>query len=142
VPTSYSLSKLLEECAVRQFAAFCPVEKTGVIMNIVAPGLCSTGLGRDAGPLTRATVGTLRAVAARTPAVGSRVILSGLVLGNESHGKLISGAKIKEHWVPDWLSNAEGQQLQEDVWKELVRLLERVQPGCISHLSQFSDSSP
>jgi hypothetical protein len=104
-------------------------------MNIVAPGLCSTGLGRDTGSLTKATVGALRAMGARTPEVGSRVILSGLVLGDESHGKLISGSKIKEYWVPGWLSNTEGQKLQKDIWKELVERLEKVQPGCISQLS-------
>ncbi len=120
---------------MRQFAALCPVEQTGVIMNIVAPGLCSTGLGRDTGSLTKATLAALRAMAARTPEVGSRVILSGLVLGDESHGKLISGSKIKEYWVPGWLSNAEGQKLQKDIWKELVERLEEVQPGCVFQLS-------
>lgn len=72
---------------------------------------------------------------ARTPEVGSRVILSGLVLGDETHGKLISGCKIKEYWVPGWLSNAEGQILQKDIWKEVVNRLEKVHPGCITQLS-------
>jgi hypothetical protein len=125
----------VEECAVRQFAALCPVQDKGVVLNIVAPGLCSTGLGRDTGSLTKAVVGALRAMGARSPEVGSRVILSGLVLGDESHGKLISGTKIKEYWVPSWLSNKEGQKLQQDIWKELVDILEKVQPGCISQLS-------
>ncbi|KAI1080602.1 hypothetical protein F5B20DRAFT_539864 [Whalleya microplaca] len=48
----YALSKLIEECAVRQLAALCPLERTGVVVNMVAPGLCSTGLGRDAGTFT------------------------------------------------------------------------------------------
>ncbi|KAH7313644.1 hypothetical protein B0I35DRAFT_452053 [Stachybotrys elegans] len=131
----YSLSKLVEECAARQFAALCLVEQTGVVMNIVAPGMCWTGLGRDTGSVTKAVLAGLRATGARTPEVGSRVIVSGLVMGDESHGKLISGSKIKEHWQPTWFSNAEGQQLQKDIWKELVDILETVQPGCISQLS-------
>ena len=79
---------------------------------------------------------TVRTVMARTAEVGSRTILHGLVAGEENHGKLLSGCKIKEYWVPDWVSNAEGQHLQKDIWKELVVRLEEVQPGCVSQLSQ------
>ncbi|KAI1374523.1 hypothetical protein F4677DRAFT_447160 [Hypoxylon crocopeplum] len=131
----YAVSKLVEECAVRQFAALCPVERTGVIVTMVAPGLCSTGLGRDLGSFTKAMHEAVRAIMARTAEVGSRTILHGLVTGKESHGKLLSGCKIKEYWVPDWVSNAEGQRLQKDIWKELVARLEEVQPGCVSQLS-------
>lgn len=72
---------------------------------------------------------------ARTAEEGSRTILHGLVAGEESHGKLLSGCMIKEFWVPKWLSDAEGQSLQENIWKELVARLEEVQPGCVSQLS-------
>lgn len=72
---------------------------------------------------------------ARTAEVGSRTILHGLVVGEEGHGKLLSGCKIKEFWVPDWVSNDEGQRLQKTIWKELVAKLEQVQPGCISQIS-------
>ncbi|MCJ1269493.1 hypothetical protein MMC22_009385 [Lobaria immixta] len=132
----YALTKLVEECAVRQFAALCPVERTGVVVNMVAPGLCSTGLGRDARTFTKIMHETIRAMMARTAEVGSRTILHGLVAGEESHGKLLSGCKIKEYWVPSWLSNAEGQRLQKNIWKELSARLEKVQPGCVSQLSQ------
>ena len=134
--TRYALTKLVEECAVRQFAALCPVERTGVVVNMVAPGLCSTGLGRDARTFTKIMHETIRAIMARTAEEGSRTILHGLVAGEESHGKLLSGCKIKEYWVPDWVSNAEGQRLQKGIWKELVARLEEVHPGCISQLSE------
>ena len=80
---------------------------------------------------------TIRAMMARTAEVGSRTILHGLVAGKESHGKLLSGCKIKEYWVPDWVSNADGQDLQKGIWKELVARLEDVQPECVSQLSQI-----
>lgn len=79
---------------------------------------------------------TIRAMMARTAEEGSRTILHGLVAGEESHGKLLSGCKIKEYWVPDWVSNAEGQRLQKAIWKELAARLEEAQPGCISQLGQ------
>ncbi|KAH8203183.1 hypothetical protein TruAng_002704 [Truncatella angustata] len=130
----YALTKLVEECAIRQFAALCPMERTGVIVNMVAPGLCTTGLGRESKTLTKIMLATLRTMMARTAEVGSRTILHGLVAGEESHGKLLSGCKIKEYWVPDWVSNAEGQHLQIDIWRELSARLEEVQPKCVSLL--------
>jgi hypothetical protein len=55
-------------------------------------------------------------------------------VGEEGHGKLLSGCKVKECWVPTWLTNEEGQKLQKGIWDELVSRLESVQPGCISQL--------
>jgi hypothetical protein len=124
----------VEECAVRQFAALCPVERTGVVITMVAPGLCSTGLGRDARTFTKVMHEALRAMMARTAEEGSRTILHGLLVGEEGHGKLLSGCKVKECWVPTWLTNEEGQKLQKGIWDELVSRLESVQPGCISQL--------
>ncbi|KAI9688842.1 MAG: hypothetical protein M1822_001199 [Bathelium mastoideum] len=131
----YALTKLVEELAVRQFAASCRIERTGVVVNMVAPGLCSTSLGRDVRTFTKIMHEGIRAMMARTAKVGSRTILHGLVAGEKSHGKLLSGCKIKEYWVPDWVSNAEGQHLQRSIWEELVERLEKAQPGCISRLS-------
>ncbi|KAF6845532.1 short-chain dehydrogenase, partial [Colletotrichum musicola] len=120
----YALTKLVEECAVRQFAAQFPVDRTGVVITMVAPGLCNTGLGRDASTFTKIMHEAIRVLMARTAEVGSRTILHGLVVGEEGHGKLQSGCKIKEFWVPDWLNNDGGQRLQKAIWKELVAKLE------------------
>lgn len=103
---------------------------------MVAPGLCSTGLGRDARTFTKIMHSAIKAMMARSAEVGSRTILHGLVAGEESHGKLLSGCKIKEYWVPEWVSDEEGQRLQKKIWKELVDRLEGVQPGCISQLER------
>ena len=100
---------------MRQFAAFCPVERTGVVITMVAPGLCTTGLGRDARTFTKIMHEAVRAMMARTAEEGSRTILHGLVVGEAGHGKLLSGCKIKEFWVPTWLTNDEGQTLQRRI---------------------------
>ncbi|KAK2591972.1 hypothetical protein QQS21_010344 [Conoideocrella luteorostrata] len=131
----YALTKLVEECAVRQFAAACPVKRTGVIVTMVAPGLCRTGLGRDAKTFTKIMHEMVRTIMARSAEVGSRTILHGLVVGEEGHGKLLSGCQVKEFWVPTWLTNEAGIRLQERIWVELVAKLENVQPGCITQLS-------
>ncbi|EQB53096.1 hypothetical protein CGLO_07224 [Colletotrichum gloeosporioides Cg-14] len=131
----YALTKLVEECAVRQFAAQFPIDRTGVVITMVAPGLCTTGLGRDARTFTKIMHEAVRAMMARTAEAGSRTILHGLMVGEDGHGKLLSGCKIKEFWVPDWFCNDEGQRLQKAIWNELVAKLEQVQPGCISQIS-------
>lgn len=82
--------------AVRELAAICPVERTGVVINTIAPGLVSTGLGSDASTKTKALFSVLRTLFARTAEEGSRTILHGVVAGQESHGKMLSGCKIKE----------------------------------------------
>ncbi|KAJ5767046.1 uncharacterized protein N7511_004662 [Penicillium nucicola] len=130
----YALSKLIEECAVRRFAALCPVERTGVVITMVAPGICTTGLGRDARTFTKVMHEALRVIMARTAEIGSRTFLHGLVVGEEGHGKLLSGCKIKEFWVPTWLTNDEGQKIQNSIWGEIASKLESVQPGCVSQL--------
>lgn len=92
----YALTKLVEMYAVREFAAQFPVEKTGVIINQVAPGYCSTGLGRDTGTRTKIFMAVTRPVLARTAEEGSRTILHGIVADEDSHGKFLSGCKTKE----------------------------------------------
>jgi len=82
--------------AVRAFADAYPVNKTNVIINMVAPGICSTGLGRDASMVFRAAQGVLRAIWARTAEEGSRTILHAVIEDESSHGKHLSGCKIKE----------------------------------------------
>jgi hypothetical protein len=82
--------------ATREWAAQYPVEKTSVIMNMTAPGVCSTGLAHDTSTATRALIGTIRFLFARTAEVGSRTTVHGVIAGNDSHGKFLSGCRIKE----------------------------------------------
>ncbi|KAF2451519.1 NAD(P)-binding protein [Karstenula rhodostoma CBS 690.94] len=131
----YALTKLVQHYAIRELADLCPVEHTGVTINTIAPGLCSTGLGHDTSTKTRAIVGVLRAAFARTAEQGSRTILHGVVAEKDSHGKMLSGCKIKEYWVPKWMSDAEGTHMQKQIWSELAKIMEAQQPGCVSRIS-------
>lgn len=92
----YPLTKLVEIYAVRAFAEAYPFEKTNVVINMVSPGICTTGLGRDLSVGMRAAQGVIRTVFARTAEEGSRTILHALVETDASHGKHLSGCKIKE----------------------------------------------
>lgn len=76
----------------------------------------------------------MKTMMARTVVVGSCTILHGIVAGDDSHGKLLLGCKIKNYWVFTWVSNEEGQKLQKAVWKELVGKYDALQSGCVSRL--------
>ncbi|KAK0631064.1 hypothetical protein B0T17DRAFT_491013 [Bombardia bombarda] len=130
----FALTKLVEMYAVREFASLLPADKTGVIINMVSPGLCSTGLGREARTWIRASQDTLRALMARTAEQGSRTILHGAAAGRDSHGTHLSGCEIKEYWLPKWMTDADGQRKQKQIWKELVAKMEAVKPGCTTAL--------
>ncbi|KAH7353804.1 hypothetical protein B0T11DRAFT_320706 [Plectosphaerella cucumerina] len=126
----YALSKLVETFAYRKFAENFPVEVTGVTVNLVNPGLCSTGLGRDARSWTKFWVSALRAAVARDAEGGSRTVLHAIV-EKGSHGKFLSGCKIKEFWIPEWMTSTEGEELHDKIWRELSTILEETQPGCL-----------
>ncbi|KAJ9150196.1 Efflux pump antibiotic resistance protein [Pleurostoma richardsiae] len=54
-------------------------------------------------------------------------------------GKFLSGCQIKDWWVMDWVTNAEGQRTQKQIYKELVAILEEAQPLCIPQVSSLLD---
>ncbi|KAH8666890.1 hypothetical protein BX600DRAFT_497613 [Xylariales sp. PMI_506] len=134
----YAVTKLVQTFAVRQFAVAFPVDQTRVVINLVSPGLCKTDLARDYRSWSKFVLTTVRAVAARTPEEGSRTILHAIAAESDSHGKLLSGCKVKEHWVPQWVTNEDGQRMQKKIWAELRVMLEEIQPGC----TNFTDGYP
>lgn len=93
---SYRLTKLMEIMAVRHLARLIPVSRTGVVMNLVCPGLCVTDLTRNAPPSLRERIDQQRAQYGRTAEDGSRTLLYGAIAGEESHGCYLDSCKIAE----------------------------------------------
>ncbi|TVY53494.1 Short chain dehydrogenase sol3 [Lachnellula cervina] len=124
----YPLSKLLEVLVVRQIAP--GVEGSGVILNILNPGLCHSELARDAGwPLT-----VMKFFLARTTEVGSRTLVAAAVAGPEAQGKYMHNGKVDESVVSPFVKSEDGKLAAEKVWKELSAILEAIQPGVTSNL--------
>ncbi len=95
--TRYPLTKLLEILAVRHLAAnVIPVSKTGVVVNLVCPGLCVTSLSRNAPPEFVDRLHKMWAQRGRTAEDGSRTLLHGAVAGEESHGQMLQSCEIDE----------------------------------------------
>ncbi|CAJ2502794.1 Uu.00g101880.m01.CDS01 [Anthostomella pinea] len=130
----YGLSKLIQIFAVRQFATLAAPARTGVVVNLISPGLCKSGLVRYAKLSTRLTIGAMTAVVGRTAEMGSRSVLHAAVAGEQSHGKLLSDCKIKDYYIPTWVTDAKGTAMQKQLWDNVAKRLETIEPGCVSRI--------
>ncbi|KAK2000975.1 short chain dehydrogenase [Colletotrichum falcatum] len=92
----YAVTKLLQIFAIRQLATQLPASRTGVVVNLVSPGLCNTGLARYGRASFRLYFYLFNSVLGRTPEMGSRTILHALSAGVDSHGQYLSDCEIKE----------------------------------------------
>ena len=124
----YPTSKLLEVLVVRQIAP--KLEESGVILNMLNPGLCHSELARDAGLL----MVLVKFFLARTTEVGSRTLVAAAVAGSESHGKYMTDAKINDDALSDFAKSADGKEASKKVWEELSVILESIQPGVTGNL--------
>ncbi|KAF2493961.1 putative short-chain dehydrogenase/reductase family protein [Lophium mytilinum] len=132
----YPLSKLLEVFAIRELASLLPLSRTGVVMNLVCPGLCKTDLARNAPPAFRETIAAMHAKSGRTAEDGSRTLLHGAVAGPESHGCFLSDCKIAQQKVPSWVTDEEGSASQKHTWELIASELEATEPGCVKNILQ------
>lgn len=92
----YAHTKLFQILAVRELTALLPVKETGVVINLVNPGLCNTGLTRHGRLAIRLQTRLLNALIGRTPEMGSRTLLHAAIAGEESHGVLLSECENRE----------------------------------------------
>ena len=92
----YPLSKLLEVLAVRELAKLVPVQRTGVVINLVCPGLCVTNLARNAPQAFKDHIKEQHVQYGRTAEDGSRTLLFGAVAGKNSHGCFTDSCEIAE----------------------------------------------
>lgn len=119
----YPTSKLLEVLAVREIAP--KLEGTGIILNMLNPGLCHSELARDSGW----GLWLLKLFLARSTEVGSRTLVASAAAGDESHGTYMSDARVNQEMLSDFVKSPEGEKTQKKVWAELKVILEKIEPG-------------
>ncbi|TVY43255.1 Short chain dehydrogenase [Lachnellula subtilissima] len=124
----YPLSKLLEVLVFRQIAP--SLEGSGVILNILNPGLCHSELARDAGW----GLAIMKFILARKTEVGSRTLVAGAVAGPEAQGEYMHDGKVDESELSPFVKSEDGKLASEKVWKELSVILEYIQPGITGNL--------
>ncbi len=130
----YPVSKLLEVLSVYELAPLMSAspnnfpEGPNIILNTVNPGLCKSELSRDAKGAQKLMFTLMKMAIARTTEKGSRTIVAAAAAGGETHGKYMSNCAAIES-PSTLIQSEEGKEVQKRVWKELVAILERIQPG-------------
>lgn len=119
----YPVSKLLEVLAVRQLAP--RLEGSGVVLNMLNPGLCHSELARDSG----LSLHVMKFFLARSTEVGSRTLVAAAMAGKASHGKYMSDGVVREEDLSPFVKSEDGNKAGQKVWRELAELLDRIQPG-------------
>ncbi|RKK09910.1 hypothetical protein BFJ68_g8828 [Fusarium oxysporum] len=131
--SGYTVSKLLEVLAVRHIASLIPVSSTGVVLNLVCPGLCKTDIGRNATDDVKAVAGTMMDQIGRTSEDGSRTLLFAAIAGKDSHGRFTADCEIKDDAViPDWIKGGEAEEGRKRLWNVIANEIELAAPGSIA----------
>ncbi|KAJ6581881.1 hypothetical protein B0H19DRAFT_983986 [Mycena capillaripes] len=117
----YPTSKLFNLFVAREIAKLPQAQ--GVVVNVVAPGLCASELGRDfdLGPTAIFLIKRL----AFTTAQGALNLLYG-VLCPTPPGAYIYATEINE--PPKWTDTKEGLAVQAKVWSEMVEVWRGISP--------------
>ncbi|KAG6835246.1 hypothetical protein H0H93_003571, partial [Arthromyces matolae] len=105
-----------------------------IIVNGVNPGLCHSELTRDVGGIPAVILWIMRAILARTPEQGARQLVYAALAGKIENGEVeekfrgayMSAAKVEE--PSDFVIGEEGKVVQEKLWKEVLDILEKVDP--------------
>jgi NAD(P)-dependent dehydrogenase (short-subunit alcohol dehydrogenase family) len=92
----YSLSKLTLTMAVRHLAALIPVNRTGVVINLVCPGVCKTEITRNVPANIQKDIAYQLEQFGRTAEDGSRTLIHAAVAGKESHGCFLQSCEDGE----------------------------------------------
>lgn len=131
----YFLSKLIVQLCIQQMAVVMSQEekhgRSPVILNCPNPGWCKTELFRqdDGGFFGR----NLLKLIGRTADIGARTLTSAIAAGPETHGQYVSECRVKH--ASAFVRSDEGRQLQAQLWRELVQMLEMISPGVADGLS-------
>ncbi|KAH1313957.1 hypothetical protein KXW98_005390 [Aspergillus fumigatus] len=76
----------------------------------------------------------LKTLLARSTEVGSRTILAAASAGPESHGAYMRDGKVDNGALSSFVRSEDGQKARKKVWKELVEILQRIQPDIVAPL--------
>ncbi|KAG4434266.1 hypothetical protein IFR05_010256 [Cadophora sp. M221] len=131
----YSTSKLLELFLVRSIAAAMaegPHAAEPVIINCVHPGLCHSELDNKAEGMASYILTAAKTMFARTTEVGGRTLVFSAAAGPESNGQYMSECIVKE--PSKFVKSKEGQESQARVHREIMEILEKIQPGVTSNI--------
>lgn len=119
----YATSKLMEILLLREMVT--RISGSGVIINMVNPGLCHSKLAREIGW----GFWIFKQLVARSTEVGSRTLVAGASAGDSSHGMYMTDGRVADEALSSFVRSSEGKQAQEKLWREISGILEGIHPG-------------
>lgn len=109
----------------------CSIKQGNVVTSIVDPGSVATSIDRNNhDPLFHAFMFVFKPIMFRTAEEGSRTLVSAAYGGQETHGKFLSNCSIGK--VARYIVDERGAKIQKQLWAELSRKLEEIEPGVMS----------
>ncbi|KAH6655305.1 hypothetical protein BKA67DRAFT_232994 [Truncatella angustata] len=124
----YGDSKLLQILLTRELARqLSASNKPQLILNSVSPGLCRSQLFRNAPWPVNWFMPISFFFLARTPEMGSRVLLAAATAGANTHGKYLQDCEL--HAESRFVRSDQGQRAQARVYEELMRILDCIATG-------------
>jgi retinol dehydrogenase 12 len=132
------LSKLLLLHAIIKLAAVTDhqLKSSGdqqepcVIINSLDPCFCETELASGLSGGLKVLFKVFEFLFARTAEEGSRLIVLAASEGKQTHGKYMRGGTVQEYILS--VRNEAGQARTDDIWAQLTRKLEQLQPGIMT----------
>lgn len=119
----YPASKLLQVFLTCELAS--RLEGSGVVVNMLQPGMCHSQLTREDGWMTA----ILKLFLARSTEVGSRTLAAASSAGPESHGAYMRDGVVDNDGLSSFVRSEDGEAAQKKLWKELSEILEKICPG-------------
>ncbi|KXJ92879.1 short chain dehydrogenase [Microdochium bolleyi] len=128
----YSISKLFEIFFVNELAqAMDRSGKSSVIVNTAHPGLCSSDLFHELPAFMTWILNGIMLLFSRTCEQGARNFVHAALLPN-THGAYISECKPAE--TSARTRDELGVKTQKQVYKELMEMLEKIEPGISANI--------
>jgi retinol dehydrogenase-12 len=129
----YNTSKLLEILTIRELAAAMTASgNPKVILNTLTPGFCYSELMRHAVFPLNVLGWVGKRLIGRSTEMGSRTLVSAASAGEESHGAYMTDCLVRK--PSKWVRSEKGKETQQKVYKELLMILEEIEPGVIKNI--------
>jgi NAD(P)-dependent dehydrogenase (short-subunit alcohol dehydrogenase family) len=122
----YPTSKLMEVLLVRELAP--RLKDSGIVMNMINPGLCKTELSRDRN-FQAFVLSVMKLLLARTAEQGSRTLVAAAAAGKESHGCYMTDALVDDGALSPFVTSDKGAKAGKELWRQLQPILNGIVTG-------------
>ncbi|RDL36445.1 putative retinol dehydrogenase protein [Venustampulla echinocandica] len=132
-PDRYNVSKLLEILVIRSLGPdLSASSKPKIILNTPHPGFCHSDLMRHAVFPLNALSPIAKLIIGRSTEEGSRTLVASACAGEDTHGCYMVDCEVQEPSA--WVRSGKGVETQGRVYKELLEILEGIEPGVTGNI--------